>query len=135
MSSNRPISILCVSSYEKGQEFLRTCKSMGCTVLLLTVEKLRNADWPRESIDEMFFTPGELPIAELTAAVSYAARSRHIDRIVALDEFDLENVAALREHLRLPAWGKPPCGISATSWQCAPRRGKPAYWFPSSSIS
>ncbi len=106
MSSNRPISILCVSSYEKGQEFLRTCKSMGCTVLLLTVEKLRNADWPRESIDEMFFTPGELPIAELTAAVSYAARSRHIDRIVALDEFDLENVAALREHLRLPGMGQ-----------------------------
>jgi biotin carboxylase len=106
MSANRPISILCVSSYEKGQEFLRTCKGMGCTVLLLTVEKLRNADWPRESIDEMFFTPGELPIGELVSAVSYAARSRHIDRIVALDEFDLENVAALREHLRLPGMGQ-----------------------------
>ena len=48
MSASRPITILCVSSYEKGQEFLRTCKRLGCTVLLLTVEKLRNADWPRE---------------------------------------------------------------------------------------
>ena len=106
MSASRPITILCVTSYEKGQEFLRTCKHLGCTVLLLTVEKLRNADWPLECIDEMFFTPGELPLNELTAAVSYAARSRHIDRIVALDEFDLENVAALREHLRLPGMGQ-----------------------------
>lgn len=106
MSASRPITILCVSSYEKGQEFLRTCKEMGCTVLFLTTEKLRNADWPRESIDEMFFMPGELPINELIPAVSYAARHRHIDRIVALDEFDLENAAALREHLRLPGMGQ-----------------------------
>ncbi len=105
MSASRAISILCVTSYEKGQEFLRTCKHLGCTVLLLTVEKLRDADWPREAVDEFFFMPQELPIQELTNAVSFAARSRHIDRIVALDEFDMENVAALREHLRLPGMG------------------------------
>src|ERR1700749_2250328 len=108
MSAARPISILCVSSYEKGQEFLRTCKSLGCTVYLLTVEKLRNADWPRESIDEMFFMPEELPLPDLLRAVSYTARSKHIDRIVALDEFDMENVAALREHLGLPGIGQSP---------------------------
>ena len=105
MSAARPITILCVSSYEKGQEFLRTCKSLGCTVLLLTVEKLRNGDWPRDTIDEFFFMPDELPISDLIHAVSYAARTRHIDRVVALDEFDMENVAALREHLRLPGIG------------------------------
>jgi biotin carboxylase len=105
VTANRPITILCVSSYEKGQEFLRTCKRLGCTVLLLTVEKLRGADWPREAIDEMFFTPGEIPVGELINAVSYTARHRHIDSIVALDEFDMENVAALREHLRLPGMG------------------------------
>lgn len=104
-AAGRPITILCVSSYEKGQEFLRTCKNLGCTVLLLTVEKLRNADWPRESIDEMFFMPDELPLTDLLHAVSYAARTRHIDRVVALDEFDMENAAALREHLRLPGIG------------------------------
>jgi biotin carboxylase len=105
MAAARPITILCVSSYEKGQEFLRTCKNLGCTVLLLTVEKLRNADWPRDAIDEMFFMPDELPLADLLHAVSYAARTRHIERIVALDEFDMENVAAIREHLRLPGIG------------------------------
>jgi len=105
MDATRPISILCVSSYEKGQDFLRASKAMGCTVFLLTTEKLRKANWPRECIDEMFFMPEELPIKELLHAVSYAARARHIDRVVALDEFDLENVAAIREHLRLPGMG------------------------------
>jgi biotin carboxylase len=105
MSESRPLTILCVSSYEKGQEFLRTCKAIGCRVLLLTVEKLRNADWPRESIDEMFFMPEELPTQELINAVSFAARSQPIDRIVALDEFDMENVSALREHMRIPGMG------------------------------
>ena len=105
MADNRPLTIFCVSSYEKGQEFLRTCKAMGCRVLLLTVEKLRNADWPREAIDEMFFMPEELSTQELIHAVSYAARSQPIDRIVALDEFDMENVSALREHMRIPGMG------------------------------
>jgi biotin carboxylase len=101
----RPLTILCVSSYEKGQEFLRTCKGMGCRVLLLTVEKLRGGDWPRESIDEMFFMPEERPLEALIFTVSYMARSQPIDRIVALDEFDMENVSALREHLRIPGMG------------------------------
>ena len=105
MPADRPITVLCVTSYEKGQEFLRTCKKLGCTVLLLTLEKFRNANWPREAIDEMFFMPPELPIQDLIHAVTYTARTRHIDRIVALDEFDMENVAALREYLRLPGLG------------------------------
>lgn len=105
MPPSRALAILCVTSYEKGQEFLRTCKAIGCQVFLLTVEKLRDADWPREAIDEMFFMPEELPLHDLLSAVSYAARSRHIDRVVALDEFDMENVSALREHLRIPGMG------------------------------
>ena len=105
MPDGQPLTILCVSSYEKGQEFLRGCKAMGCRVYLLTVEKLRNADWPREAIDEFFFMPEELPLPQLLNAVSYAARTRKIDRIVALDEFDMENVSAIREHLRIPGMG------------------------------
>jgi biotin carboxylase len=105
LSQARPITILCISSYEKGQEFLRACRDLGCRVLLLTVEKLRNADWPRESIDEFFFMPEELPVQAIINTVSYLARWQPIDRVVALDEFDLENVAALREHLRIPGMG------------------------------
>jgi biotin carboxylase len=101
----RPLTILCMSSYEKGQEFLRTCKAAGCRVLLVTVEKLRHANWPRESVDEFFYTPEELPVPDMIRAVSYMARTHPIDRIVALDEFDMENAASLREHLRIPGMG------------------------------
>ncbi|MGA2812307.1 MAG: ATP-grasp domain-containing protein [Candidatus Acidiferrum sp.] len=105
MPESRPLSILCVSSYEKGQEFLRTCKALGCTVLLLTVEKLRQANWPFDCIDEVFTMPEDLPLQAIIYSVSYLARFHQIDRIVALDEFDMENVSALREHLRIPGMG------------------------------
>jgi biotin carboxylase len=101
----RPLTVLVITSYEKGQTFIRACKQQGCRVLLLTVDKLRDGDWPRESVDEFFYMPEELAIAELIRAVSYTARSQPIDRIIALDEFDLENAAALREHLRIPGMG------------------------------
>jgi biotin carboxylase len=105
MPDDRPLTILCVSSYEKGQEFMRTCKAIGCRVLLLTVEKLRDGDWPREAVGEIFFMPEEIPLQHLIYTVSYLARTQPIDRIVALDEFDMENVSALREHLRIPGMG------------------------------
>ncbi len=105
MEEGRPLTILCVSSYEKGQEFIRTCKAIGCHVLLLTVEKLRHADWPFECLDDVFTMPEGLPLQGLIYSVSYIARSKQIDRIVALDEFDMENVSALREHLRIPGMG------------------------------
>ena len=105
MPDQKPLTILCVTSYEKGQEFIRTCKAMGCCVLLLTVEKLKDGDWPRECLDGIFTMPQDLPLQGLIYSVSYIARSQRIDRIVALDEFDMENVSALREHLRIPGMG------------------------------
>ena len=105
MPDQRPLTILCVTSYEKGQEFIRTCKAMGCRVLLLTVEKFKDGDWPRDCLDGIFTMPEDLPLQGLIYSVSYMARSQPIDRIVALDEFDMENVSALREHLRLPGMG------------------------------
>ena len=33
--------ILCMSSYEKGQAFMQECAALGCRVVLLTVDKLR----------------------------------------------------------------------------------------------
>jgi biotin carboxylase len=105
-ASARPTTILCLASYVKGQEFLRECKRLGCRVLLLTVEKHRDADWPRESIDERFLMPELLRREQVINAVSYLARSESIDRIVPLDEFDLEMASTLREHLRIPGMGE-----------------------------
>jgi biotin carboxylase len=104
--SARPTTILCLASYVKGQEFLRECKRLGCRVLLLTVEKHRDAEWPRESIDERFLMPALMRREQVINAVSYLARSESIDRIVPLDEFDLEMASTLREHLRIPGMGE-----------------------------
>jgi len=84
---------------------MRECKRQGCHVLLLTAEKLRDADWPRESLDDTFYLPEEIPIPDIVKAVTHLARGQKIDRIVALDEFDMETAATLREHLRIPGMG------------------------------
>jgi biotin carboxylase len=104
------MTILCLAGYEKGHEFLREAQRQGCTVLLLTSVSLQEkAAWPVESIDEIFYMPDEnheWNRADTIKAVSYLARTRSIDRIVALDDFDVETAAALREHLRLPGMGE-----------------------------
>ena len=105
MPESRPLTFLCITTYEKGQEFIRECKRAGCRVLLLTAEKLRNADWPRESLDDTFYLPEEIPLADIVQAVTHLARTQKIDRIVALDEYDMEAAATLREHLRVPGMG------------------------------
>src|SRR5580765_1050421 len=105
MTESAPLTFLCITTYEKGQEFMRECKRQGCRVFLLTAEKLRDADWPRESLDDIFYIPAELPIPEIVKAVTYLARDKKIDRIVALDEFDMETAATLREHMRIPGMG------------------------------
>jgi biotin carboxylase len=105
MPESHPLTFLCITTYEKGQEFMRECKRQGCCVILLTAEKLREADWPRECLDDTFYLPAALPLADIVQAVTHLARSQKIDRIVALDEFDMETAATLREHLRVPGMG------------------------------
>lgn len=104
-SEQRPLTILCLASYEKGADFLRECKRQGCHVILLTLDKLADAAWPRESIDELFHLPSFSPREDVVNTVSYLARTRHIDRVVALEDYDVEVAAALREHLRSPGMG------------------------------
>lgn len=105
MSTSNSITILCVASYFKGNRFLRRCKQEGCKVVLLTIESLLGEPWARESIDEVFAMPSFANRREVINAVSYLARSRTFDRIAPLDDFDVELVALLREHLRIPGMG------------------------------
>jgi biotin carboxylase len=105
MPDARPLTVLSITTYEKGQEFMRECKRQGCRVILLTAEKLRDADWPRESLDETFYLPENIALADIVKAVTHLARTHKLDRIVALDEYDMETAATLREHLRIPGMG------------------------------
>lgn len=105
MSNTPLLTILCLASYEKGADFMRECKRQGCRVLLLTTTELADAAWPRESIDDIFYLPDMYNRQDVIHGVSYLARTEVIDRIVALDDFDVETAAALREHLRVPGMG------------------------------
>ena len=97
--------ILCIASYEKGQDFLRQCAELGVKPTLLTVDKLRDADWPFDALEEVVTMPPGLTVEQILNTVSYLARGRRFDRIVALDEFDLETAALVREHMRIRGMG------------------------------
>ena len=100
------MTILCIATYRKGDEFLRECRRQGCRVLLLTEEQLRDSDWPRESIDEFFYVRRDMPEDDIRKGAAYLARSQRLDRIVALDDFDVETAAMLREYLWVPGMGE-----------------------------
>lgn len=101
-----PRTILCVSSYFKGNRFLKRAKEEGARVFLLTVENKLTAPWAREHIDEVFALPTFDDVHAVTRGIAYLMRSRTIDRMVALDDYDVELVAALREHFRVPGMGQ-----------------------------
>jgi biotin carboxylase len=96
---------LCLASFEKGHDFLRQCAEMGVKPTLLTLETLRDADWPRESLEELVTMPAGLSRQQLLNTVSWMSRGRRFDRVIALDEFDLEPAAQVREHMCVPGMG------------------------------
>jgi biotin carboxylase len=100
------VTILCVATYFKGGAFLEECRRQGCTVILLTADSLAGAAWPREAIDELHTIPRGADHALIRRSVDAIARRRRIDRLAALDDFDVEMVAMLREHLQIPGMGR-----------------------------
>ena len=105
-----PLTFLCLASYEKGHDFLRQAKRQGARVFLITSLSLKGAArWPREAIDDIFYMPDQDKSwnrSDTLLAISHLARSETIGRVVALDDFDLEMAASLREHLRVPGMGE-----------------------------
>jgi biotin carboxylase len=100
-----PPTILAVASFFKGNRFLERCKQEGCTLYLLTVQDRLKEPWARHACDEVFAVPSFHDRRGLINAVAFLMRSRKIDRIVALDDFDVEVAAHLREHLRMTDTG------------------------------
>ncbi|MDA7501878.1 hypothetical protein N8482_01240 [Chitinophagales bacterium] len=107
---NKALNFLCISSYFKGEDFLRSLKEQGNNVYLVTAENLRDEAWPWESITDVFYVkaqPDESWIMDdLFAGLAHTFRSLSFDRIAALDDFDVEKAAALREHFRIPGMGQ-----------------------------
>lgn len=105
MADQKKHTVLFLSSTYKGVAMIEQVKALGCYVLLLTEDQWRNEPWPLDKIDEIFFTPNLARYQDVIHTVSYLCRGRSIDYIVPLDEFEVELVGMLREHLRLPGMG------------------------------
>lgn len=106
MSDQRPITVLCLASEYKGLPFIEECARQGAHIILMTPEKFGNRQWPWDSIVLHHNMPDLHTQPNITYAVSYLARGNDIDRIVALDDYDVATAASLREHLRLPGLGE-----------------------------
>ncbi|MEO5787532.1 MAG: ATP-grasp domain-containing protein [Gelidibacter sp.] len=105
MATKRPLNFLCVTTYHKGADFIKSCKAEGNNVYLLTKKKLEHEVWPWEAIDDVFYVENWNQ-SDVTKGVAYKFRTIKFDRFVALDDFDVEKVALLREHFRMPGMGR-----------------------------
>jgi biotin carboxylase len=106
MPTDKPLTLVCLASYFKVVAFMQAAKQLGCQVILIAKEAFRDEAWPRESLDEIYFMPDVGKRPDILYAVSYLARSHDIDQIIALDDYDVETAAALRDHMRLAGMGE-----------------------------
>lgn len=106
----RTLTFLCISTYFKGNDFLQALKDAGNRVFLITAKKLENKPWVREAVDEFFYVEegedGTYNMNEIITGLAYVMRTRPIDRVVALDDFDVEKAAHIREYFRIPGMGQ-----------------------------
>ncbi|MFN3997267.1 acetyl-CoA carboxylase biotin carboxylase subunit family protein [Algoriphagus sp.] len=101
-------TFLCISNYFKGNAFLIALKKQGNKVLLVTTEQLKNKPWAFEYIDEIFYMPGQdldWDMDLLLKGVCGLMKDHKIEAIIALDDYDVEKAAFLRENLRIPGMG------------------------------
>ncbi len=102
--------IVCISSYYKGYDFMVGCKELGNKVILITSEGLKEENWPWDSIDEVYYMPEvEKYVWNLDHFIdgfAYLMKIHEIDAVVALDDFDVEKAALIRETFRIPGMGQ-----------------------------
>ena len=103
-------TFLIVSCEFKGIDFIKYCKAAGNRVFLVTAKNTEHEPWPRECLDDIFFMEevkhGIWNMEHFISGVAYLMRANKIDRIVALDDYDVEEAAELREEFRLPGMGQ-----------------------------
>ncbi|MDR6923599.1 MULTISPECIES: acetyl-CoA carboxylase biotin carboxylase subunit family protein [Chryseobacterium] len=102
--------IVCISCYYKGYDFMDEMKKLGNKIILVTSENLKEKNWPWHAIDEVFYMSEERPsvwnMEHLVQGFSHLMKTRKIDAVVALDDYDVEKAALIRETFRIPGMGQ-----------------------------
>ncbi|MDV7696178.1 ATP-grasp domain-containing protein [Chryseobacterium soli] len=103
-------TIVCISCYYKGYDFMDEMKKLGNKVILITSENLKEKNWPWHSIDETFYMPEIKPsvwnLEHLVQGFSHLMTTRKVHAVVALDDYDVEKAALIRETFRIPGMGQ-----------------------------
>lgn len=103
-------TFLCISCEYKGVDFLREIKSEGHRVYLVTGDDEREKPWPRDILDDIFYVKASKhciwSVEDFKAGLAHFMRGNKVDRIVAMDDFDVERTATLREEFRFPGMGE-----------------------------
>jgi hypothetical protein len=106
---SKPLAILCITSYFKGAAFIEAGHAIGHRMFLLTATKLQQESWPWDCIEDAYFMDlqqdGTWLMNDLINAIAFKMRSIGYDKFIALDDFDVDQVAHLREHFRMPGMG------------------------------
>ena len=107
------LTFLCLTNEFKGSEFIKACKEAGNRVFVITSESNKDKPWPRDFIEDIFFVREvgqyKMNFEDIKGGLNHLFRANKIDRIVALDDFDVEKAANLREHFRIPGMGETTC--------------------------
>jgi carbamoylphosphate synthase large subunit len=107
---NNPLTFLCIASYYKGNRFLQGLKQCGARVYLLTSKRHEDKAWPHESLDNIFYIESDernhWNMQDVVKGLAWLMRKEKIDRIVSLDDFDVEKGALLREEFRIAGMGQ-----------------------------
>ena len=103
-------TIVCISCYYKGYDFIDEMKKLGNRVILIVSESTKEKNWPWHAIDEVYYMPEVEPsvwnLDHLVQGFSYLLKGTKIDRVIALDDYDVEKAALLRESFRIPGMGQ-----------------------------
>ena len=106
----KQLNYLCLTCEYKGLDFIKACAEQGIRIYLVTSKKWQEWDWPREQLEDIFFMDADpyhnWNYADLILGTAHLMKEVRIDRIIALDDFDVEKAAMLREEFRIPGMGQ-----------------------------
>ena len=101
---------LCLASDFKGVDFLRAIAELGHRVYLVTSEDRKDRPWPFDILTDVYYMPGhdgrQWNLEHLEQGVAHVMQSTKIDRVIALDDYEVRKAAMLREVFRIPGMGQ-----------------------------
>lgn len=103
-------TIVCISCYYKGYDFMDEMKKLGNKIILIASESTKEKNWPWHAIDEVYYMseiePSVWNLDHLVQGFSHLMKSTKIDVVIALDDYDVEKAALIRESFRIPGMGQ-----------------------------